>query len=97
MKVFDTRPEGPTENGGTKLRCDNAVIQGIRVLGARKWRMCLRRQAEVSEEDQGPHKTVEPMMMMMMISILYETRSMQSAEKTIYAHMLNFIAVGAHF
>jgi hypothetical protein len=39
--VSDTRPEVTRETGGPKLRCEDVVIQDIRALGARNWRVCL--------------------------------------------------------
>jgi hypothetical protein len=42
--------------------------QDIRALGVKSWRnvaMHRRRLAEASEEGQGPHRAVEPVMMMM--------------------------------
>jgi hypothetical protein len=64
-KVFHTRPDGPKKIGRPNLRWDG-VIQDTRALGTKNWGSVAyeERLAEASEEGQGPHRTVEPMMVM---------------------------------
>jgi hypothetical protein len=75
--VFDIRPEGSRKIERPKLRWEDGVIQDIRQdPGREELEECgyeQRRLAESSEEVQGPHRTVEPipMMMMMMMRLLH--------------------------
>jgi hypothetical protein len=64
VKVFDTRSEGTRKIRRSKLRWEDGTIQDIRALGMKNWRNAAvnREDAVASEEGQGPHRTVGPMM-----------------------------------
>jgi hypothetical protein len=67
VKVSDIRPEETSETGRLKLRWEDGVIQDIRQgPGSEELEECgyeYRRLSEASEESQGQHRTVKPMMM----------------------------------
>jgi hypothetical protein len=70
--LFNIEAIGIRKTGRPKLRWEDDVIQDIKTLGVKNWRniaMEKGRVAEASEEGQGPHRAVEPMMMMMMMTL----------------------------
>jgi hypothetical protein len=60
-KVFHTRSEGTRKIGRPKLWWEKGVIQDIKALGV-NWRSV----ADTSEH-QGPHRTVKPIKMILML------------------------------
>jgi hypothetical protein len=67
--LFNTEAIRIRKTGRPKLRWEDDVIQDIKTLGVKKWRNIAmeKGRAEASEEGQGPHRAVEPMMMIMMM------------------------------
>jgi hypothetical protein len=62
-KVVDTRPEGTRKTGGPETKWEDGLIQGPEREKLGECSCEYRRLAEASEEEQGPHRTGEAMMM----------------------------------